>query len=70
MDEKPAAGKPALHLLDPRTMTLDSLVSFYRNITGKEPTEEEVARLRERWAGIEADRARRRAARGDGAGGQ
>jgi hypothetical protein len=59
MDDKFAKGKPTLHLLNPRTMPFESFVGFSRNLTGRAPTETEMAELREEWDLIEQERVRR-----------
>lgn len=45
-------NKPKLVLLNPRTMTFESLLSFCEALTGKETTDEEKQQLQERWAKI------------------
>jgi hypothetical protein len=57
--------KPTLHLLDPRTLTFESLVAFYRGLIGRELTEGDMASLRAGWARVEEKLAERRAASGD-----
>jgi hypothetical protein len=47
-------GKPELHLVNPRALTFEKLVDLFRHLTRREPTEEGLADLRERWARVEA----------------
>jgi hypothetical protein len=52
-------NKPTLHLASVRAMSLQSLGGLYRRLTGREPTDEEMAGLRVRWARIEKTLAER-----------
>ena len=46
--------KPELHLADPRGLTFEKLLEMFRRLTGREPTPEEVERVRAKWADFEA----------------
>jgi hypothetical protein len=40
MEEEP---RPIFPLIDPRALTIDAIVHMFREMTGREPTEEELA---------------------------
>ena len=48
MTDQTPERKPEFHLMSP-PFTADRIAALFRNLTGKEPTPEELARLREKW---------------------
>jgi hypothetical protein len=43
------SNKPELHLLHPDEITFENLLEMFRDLTGREPTPEEVEEARAEW---------------------
>jgi hypothetical protein len=49
MNEQQQDNQPELHVLNPRTATLEDVLNLFRKLTGREPTPEEVEEARAEW---------------------
>ena len=46
--------KPRYYVANPRTLTFDDVMEMFRQLTGREPTPEEIEEARQAWESEES----------------